>query len=98
MENKYKEALGVIEKALIQKLNASAILIERTELNTLHELVDKATPKKVKVVPSDKLRFDGLCPNCNQPLFDGSDMFFKEKRYQFCDYCGQALDWSKDNG
>ena len=99
--NKYQEAYKEIECIEVYEYagaRVAAFKMEReyeNELKTLKELVDRATPKKAKVVPSDKLRFDGLCPNCNRPLFDGSDMFFKEKRYQFCAYCGQALDWSE---
>ena len=89
--NKYQEALD----NMIYYSQDTTDLTEEECFRLLQELVDRATPKKVKVVPGDRLRFDGLCPNCNRPLFDGSDMFFKEKRYQFCDYCGQALDWSE---
>ena len=82
-ENKYQEALGVIEKALIQKLNASAILIERPELNTLHELVDKATPKATKKPWS-------TCPNCGVHMEGGHDLPIDCINY--CFNCGQALE------
>ena len=101
--NKYQEAYETIENIEIYEYAGARFPTfemktdYKSDLDVLKELIDRATPKKVKVVPSDRLRFDGLCPNCDRPLFDGSDMFFKEKRYQFCDYCGQALDWSDKN-
>ncbi len=100
--NKYQEAYETIESIEIYEYAGARFPTfemktdYKGDLDVLKELIDRATPKKVKVVPSDRLRFDGLCPNCDRPLFDGSDMFFKEKRYQFCDYCGQKLDWSKN--
>ena len=96
--NKYQEALNELKSWSTTSsipIGADKHFVYE-QVHIIQELIDRATPKKVKVVPGDRLRFDGLCPNCNRPLFDGSDMFFKEKRYQFCDYCGQALDWSKD--
>ena len=39
--NKYQDSLDTISKRLIQQLNDSAILIERTELEILQELVDR---------------------------------------------------------
>ena len=96
MENKYKEALGVVKKALIQKLNASAILIERPELNTLHELVDsypeylelkeRATPKKPNILPIQEFAFFE-CPTCHDKTQIG--------KFTFCQKCGQTLDWSE---
>ncbi len=89
--NKYQEALD----KMIYYNQDLAELTEEECFKLLQELVDRATPRKVEVVPSDILYFDGVCPNCNKPLFDGTDMFFKEKRYKFCAYCGQAIDWSE---
>ena len=88
--NKYQEALDTITKTLTQQLNSAAILIERTELNTLQELVNKTIPVKIqtkaKVITGNGLtmvKSGGYCPACeNYPHPDEV----------FCGYCGQALD------
>lgn len=94
--NEYQEAWNnVFEMADVRVCKDDMKLFEAAA-DTLQKLVDRATPKKVKVVPGDRLKYDAFCPNCNQALFDGSDTFFLKKRYQFCDYCGQALDWNNN--
>ena len=73
---------------------------------TLQELVDKDTPKKVIVEGFANYSdcFDTCisyeeikkCPNCQQSLYDESEEVDLE-RYDYCPYCGQALDWSMKN-
>lgn len=50
----------------------------------LQELVEKATPKKVKIFIAFGER---LCPNCRNHMID---------LYKYCPDCGQALDWSDE--
>lgn len=56
------------------------------------EVLDKRIPKKP--IPydkdSEKVLEEYSCPECNAPydlLFDG--------KLKFCQWCGQALDWSE---
>lgn len=54
----------------------------------LQELVDKATPMKIKeewVGGEDDDYVKYLCPKCH------IDLYMNEK---YCDNCGQKLDWS----
>lgn len=50
------------------------------EMLLLLELVERATPKKV---------IDKICPICGQYLIE------YEAKVDYCDDCGQALDWSE---
>ncbi len=64
----------------------------------MQELVDKATPKKVNneenhyVFETYELsHVSGDCPNC------GSTFYYDEyETLNYCQHCGQALGWSKD--
>ena len=78
------------------------------ELAPLNELVDKATPKKpIHDIICDSYDEDGFsesfeyevkkCPNCNVYLYDESEgLDFSELPH--CPYCGQAIDWSEEDG
>ena len=90
--NKYQEALSNIryyyaqsqKYKKLQKYNATR------QLETLQELVDKATPKKPKNWKAER-RLNGAvefnCPVCNR---------IYNERVNFCSSCGQALDWSEE--
>ena len=102
--NKYQEALDYINGEAIQEITNSYFRKHKTldgisfeefdkNLTKIQELVDKATPKKVKRI--DEV-FNGrvdfhqeFCGNCGAELFE-----FEELKY--CQDCGQALDWSED--
>ena len=95
--NKYREALLDIRYIYtqsqkykkLQKYNAMR------QLDTLQELVDKATPKKPKIRVfndaevwecAERLVEKEVCPLCNHKLLD---------KDPYCRFCGQAIDWSK---
>lgn len=94
--NKNQEALNRVNKAITIALACQGIdLKEDNEtvlaLKTLQELVDehkklkdKATPKKLK--PFQNSFYIKICPNCSSTL---------ETKRNYCDNCGQKLDWSK---
>ena len=52
----------------------------------LQELIDKATPKKIK----NRTKWNALCPSCDE-LF----VFGEDPKRPYCPFCGQALDWSE---
>ena len=97
--NKYQEALDYI----IVATNGGEGMVK--QINTLQELVDKATPKKPKpsgYKPSklDKWLFGSqktyVCPTCgNQCLVRTAPNGRNENRY--CYDCGKALDWGEDD-
>jgi|14_taG_2_1085336.scaffolds.fasta_scaffold52680_2 rRNA maturation endonuclease Nob1 len=51
-----------------------------SQVKPLHELVERATPKKPHI---NKNGFGGKCSKCNKMVL-----------HNFCENCGQALDWS----
>lgn len=89
--NKYQEALLNIryyyaqsqKYKKLQKYNAIR------QLETLQELVGRATPKKPKNWKAER-RLNGSaefnCPVCNR---------LYTERVNFCASCGQAIDWSE---
>jgi hypothetical protein len=102
MDNKYQKALNKIEKLISYLTNEPTKEIELPELKEangstkiLKELVDKATPTKVTHEAS--LKKCCTCPKCKNVV----DRFevFGDKRirvtYDYCQICGQALDWSE---
>lgn len=65
----------------------------------LQELVEKATPKKVKNITDyysveiDEYEYTlGYCPYCNKDI-----IFDKYYQLNYCSECGQKLDWSEDD-
>lgn len=95
--NKYQEALNELSYPLEDsscggcKCGESDCSCEkRIAVETLQELVDKATPKKpIKDEPS-RIRYipTYVCPSCGQR--------FSGMISNFCYHCGQKLDWSDE--
>ena len=85
--NKYQEALSNIryyyaqsqKYKKLQKYNAIR------QLETLQELVERATPKK----PIQKAAGRTVCPNCERSIA-------REVSPRYCIVCGQRLDWSEE--
>ena len=104
--SKYQESLNfIVENSCPQKTNCKECIMEKScnalvkpHLENLQELVDKATPKKVNneenhyVFETYELsHVSGDCPNC------GSTFYYDEyETLNYCQHCGQALGWSKD--
>lgn len=92
--NKYQEALKNI-KIMGDKDLYNEFHIEWA--NTLQELVDKATPKKLKPKTDKDGRLLWVCPNCGDVYMKfWSDVETISCR-KHCDECGQKLDWSDEN-
>lgn len=87
--NKYKEALYELKMVLIynsHKYGDSRLIDLNVE--TINELVEKATPKKPKLL-NDICDDFFKCPECDV-------LIHYHQRY--CDRCGQRIDWSEDDG
>lgn len=97
MNNKYQEALdAILSFRFCDNYGEPQFAFEKEDevIRILQELVDKATPKKVLyltiVDTPDNTYLNGNCPNCHY-IVDSTNMVEK-----YCQYCGQALDWSED--
>lgn len=55
-------------------------------IEALEKLVERDTPKKIKIGTSKHFKFP-ICPNCKDELNE----YYKNK---YCKECGQRLDWS----
>nr|DAU24008.1 MAG TPA: fibrinogen [Caudoviricetes sp.] len=106
--NKYQEALNNLVKVSCPKqtfckkcdfekvCNCDA----KQDINTLQELVDKATPKKPLVKHyeeiGEKPYIKTCCPNgCRIQLSKATDRDYAHE-HRFCNKCGQAIDWSDE--
>lgn len=86
--NKYQEALNVLYEN-VDYNDYSNQTIDRTNkaFDTLQELVDKSTPKKVMRILGNR---DGaLCPTCLRIIN------VAKEQYNYCPNCGQKLKWDE---
>ena len=85
--NKYQKALNYLEERFAIFLDTDKA---KKSYCVLEELVEKATPKK----PLEVCEYDfdvylfGKCPVCGEGCNNGMN---------YCDRCGQALDWSEED-
>lgn len=61
---------------------------EENAANAIEELLKRETPMKLRTTTSTK-----RCPSCNKQVSGIGNI---HANYQFCRWCGQALDWSED--
>ena len=99
------EAIGALKLINLKGVHPFYDWEEMLEVrNVAIKALDKQIPKKPQYVDtrfrhhgrrtSDGSSLDKCykCPNCNSHIFH---VFDSEK---YCKYCGQALDWSDNNG
>lgn len=98
-ENKYQDALNRIVDDDYNfphdHYEEDKATIKERDIETLQELVDKATLKKViedSFTGYGEVEFTAFCPKCNVNLGYASMNFYK-----CCPKCGQALDWSEED-
>lgn len=102
MMNKYEEALKRIKsvQAWDEGLGDYYNVFNRDnkDLKLIQELVDKATPKKPINYKSDAIEPypHDICPNCTVWLLDVLHPVEDIAKPSYCPFCGQAIDWSKD--
>lgn len=93
--NNYQEALNyLIENIeMLNRHSDGSFCQPNSSKNTLQELVNKATPKKVvykKGSDGDRWFF---CPRCNEIVPRMRN--FDQHTYPYCPYCGGKIDWSE---
>ena len=93
MESKYQEALDRLceNNYFDEKGNCNCELIVMDRI-LLQELVDKATPKKIRYenAPKPSMAYMYSCPNCGRML----GVNCKPAYINYCDVCGIKFDWS----
>lgn len=89
--NKYKEALEDLLDYLQEYHEHYHDDVSFENRKLLKELVDKATPKKVKVIDYNFGIFE--CPHCRANIYWSGN----KKDHKHCLRCGQALDWSEED-
>ena len=91
--NKYQEAFETINcdgSTFIERTRKFKEKYQESPVYLIKELVDKETPKKVKIKEFDNGEYGAYCPSCN------SGLSFHWKM-EYCPSCGQKLDWSEEN-
>jgi hypothetical protein len=88
--NKYQEALDVIKGVTDYEQGLPLFYKDDEWIVTLQELVDRATPKKPIIAKSSQGEGDSYCPICFDRILK------MQMKRNYCQECGQALDWSKD--
>lgn len=91
--NKYQEAINHIRLVCLANSDDDEVITSndmRTieHLNTLQELVDRATPKKPIIIPNDSNILRIECPYCHKVTITNFPR-------NFCGECGQALGWEQ---
>lgn len=71
-------------------------------LNMVENTVEKQIPKKL-IIDNRNIHYvdykDYLCPCCKKRIITKIDGdFIAGRKSYYCDNCGQALDWSENNG
>lgn len=93
INSKYQEALDRLceNNYFDEKGNCNCDLIVMDRI-LLQELVDKATPKKIRYenAPKPSMAYMYSCPNCGRML----GVNCKPTYINYCDVCGIKFDWS----
>lgn len=96
--NKYKEALRNLvkascpEKVYCDECGFSWLCNKEAKewIDSLHELVEKETPKMVDGIPNGHIPKHGKCPNCGCFVVHTCDS-------ARCVVCGQVLKWEEED-
>lgn len=82
----YKDALREVLHQVYRNTDDFEMRISKDCYKLIIEALEKQIPKKVT---------KSACPSCNRIfLFRHSE----KRKGDYCDNCGQALDWSDNNG
>lgn len=100
--NKYQEALTILKTYIVDyddEYEADIYLYEsyKEEFDLLQELVDKATPKKLKNKTDKDGRLLWVCPTCGDVYMKFWNDVETISCRKHCDNCGQKLDWSDND-
>lgn len=92
------QELKELHQIINDKLNGKSNIVDlRKELDRLipKKPITETVNRGISVSGEYDIDFNYLCPNCNTVVgdYETDDIFYK-----FCPDCGQALDWSENNG
>lgn len=92
------DSLDVLREILAEvryrvDMNMSLTNADRRKYKKVIDALDKQIPKK----PIEDGYYDEpcVCPNCGSNVINEAD---NDYLFNYCYHCGQALDWSEDNG
>ena len=92
--NKYQVALNDLFEAVEKNTNLENVYLYK---KNLQELIDKATPMKPQIFIQDRGFDIEICPNCKGSIHALKYWHEINERGNYCDLCGQKLDWGDKN-
>ena len=87
------EWLEAIEEKYIHGGDESFDEKRKTAINNAISALEKQIPKKP--IEDGYYGEQCVCPNCGSNVINEAD---NDCQFNYCYHCGQALDWSDDNG
>lgn len=85
--NKYQKAYERLSSRTYQYADKKSVY---KDIETMGELVDKATPRKPRPLFLQMAFMPYKCPICEELVND------KKYKYKYCPNCGQKIDWSEE--
>lgn len=85
--NKYQKAYERLSSRIYQYADKESVY---KDIETLGELVDKATPRKPRPQFLPMSYLPHRCPVCWEKIND------RKYKFNYCPNCGQKIDWSED--
>lgn len=84
------QELKELHQIINDKLNGKSNIVD------LGKELDKLIPKKPLKQECDFFDLNLVCPECKNRIVNVWNK--REYKPNYCHYCGQALDWSENNG
>lgn len=88
--NKYQKAYERLSSRTYQYADKESVY---KDIETLGELVDKATPRKIKIYGNDI-----FCPECEECVSSTYELPDIIDELKYCPYCGQAINLKEWDG
>lgn len=90
-----------VKNNFVQNLaeNAYINMCSAEEMNIAIKALEKQIPKKLKTIEVGHFGLVLLCPSCENEIAMIWESVLQKGKYKqnYCDNCGQALDWSDNN-
>lgn len=94
----YKDALREVLHQVYRNTDDFEMRISKDCYKLIIEALEKQIPRKCRIKSTAKLQ-TFYCPTCEQVVVSRIENEWLAGRLQkYCDSCGQALDWSDNDG
>ena len=91
-----------LEEVIMASDMVAAFSVVKAKLSMTQEefvgYIESALSKAISEKPKDHDKYDYACPNCHNRIASKDDVWVYDIVPNFCEYCGQKLDWDEVNG